>query len=556
MDQNLVGAVNPAQFAGASIQEQAIMLVYSPKIIPDQILRPNIYNFTQEVIEGFQQDKELVDRGVSPNFRNNDKLHSAILPSTDGLSVNTNALSQYWTFVVLLDVKESSFSNLAIAPKQRIIALGYFDQEPFYPGSLTSNPIPNPNAIMMFTNRMTIAAPTTTLSARGHNANVFVKTSYDTVGQHVNGHIATPMFAMTPADLRSACTLVPDPQDQDPFVIHPTHQSHQDIAVYLDGGALGNSNQISLMSHIHKSPRHQLAEIESAFNRAQNALEYDGGLSSILESSGETFDGLDTFDRTLPGRKQISGDNVLDPSQGCSVPTLLTDFLKTYENLVVQPIQIQRTSQWDVRPQTIASVETVMSSLLIPAVQSMANGLGLSTISFRYCSYNPEGMSLDGVWEIIAAHLVVNDNDTDDVKRVAGRFMRLFEETVTPILRAQYGEFEVLIYHDMLGQTLADLRYLDNASHGGFVEVPNQYSSFLSPNIGDKGAFTANATNIQYLYNTLEDIGIRTQAGAGMEDYQFEQGLVLPDNPIPMDSYRPVAAPEMAPMAGVGVVIN
>lgn len=504
---------------GANVSgNEAILIVYTPKLIPTQVVRPYQYAFTDKVIEGFVELDDKNKRGITTSFEECERLHGAILPDSVGIKVHNELLSNYWTFVLILTTNDSAFNSQIFGRKNKTIGTGYFIDEPFDINSLfTSNPIMNPNAIMKFTHATSLAIGVgNNLNAAGMvSGGGYINMDGDNVGQYIDQHSSEQMFAMTPGDLKQAMSH--SHNNIFPGQLAEEEVGNADLVCTPGAAALGQMHETTMIASTQKSPKHHLLEIGKAVTKGLDVLDDNNTILSALSDFDMTQSANSIISKNLEHRRGVTIQSATDPTNRCRTDVTMSQFAKAFPTATIQPIELNYTSQWDVKPQDIMTQATVMGSIIAPTIQSLAIGVGLSSVSFGYCSYNTSVLDTKGVWKIIEdPHIFQCGEDREAVKKAMVRFMGLMEHDLFPILKSIGGEFEMVIRYDMVGETLVDFRYLDTHSEsGGFLETPNRFSSFVTPNVGNIRTFTNNASNLQHLYSYVDSVQM---ANHGMDE--------------------------------------
>ena len=107
------------------------LFIFTPRHHNVSVIRPYVFNFTEDMADTFLQGNGTTDAMMRMNGFNNNSLCDAIMPSTNGIVLNTNVLDQYYSFVLIIDGAEPVRSMISFgAPKRRTVLTGYFYDEP------------------------------------------------------------------------------------------------------------------------------------------------------------------------------------------------------------------------------------------------------------------------------------------------------------------------------------------------------------------------------------------------------------------------------------------
>ena len=492
-------------------KDEVILLVYTPKMVPTQVIRPYQYSFTGDVIEGFAEVDYNREKGTPMSFKDCDKLHEALIPDANGIKVHNDLLSTRWTFTLILTLTESSYKKIVFGKRNKTIAVGYFTEEPFAPDTLYgTTPIINHNSVMVFTHSTTISLGiATNVGVGGVQENGgYINRDGDTFSNALSQYMTTDMYTMTPGDLRQSVSHT-KLNDFDGLGLGGEltidNSGKVSLNVTPQESALNTFTAPTMIKSTQKSPKHHLMDIGRALTKGISIVGDNDNIYSEIDL-GIDSDVEDIMNRELPYRNSITVESAIDPTNKGRTNITMMQFEKAFPNATIQPIQLNYTSEWEITPQDYVTQETVLGSIIAPTVQSLATGVGLSEIAFHYCSYNPSMLTSDGNWEILTDPFCIHaTQDPQHVKKTAMRFMQHMEQDLFPILKHLGGEFEMIVRYDMVGETLVDFRYLDNPHIKGFLEIPNRFSSIVSPNIGNLDMFTNNVNNLQNLYDYAKE---------------------------------------------------
>lgn len=509
-----------AQFAGGvGSGKRATLYVFTPSMIPQQILRPYKYDFNENLIDEIVSARETMQQSTAPNGLGlrSANINGAILPNPVGIPLDTATLSNQWTFVLIIDATPPSFDARRViqSPTSRIIATGFCSDEPV--NIMTGTP--NPHATLMFTkSNMTYVTPT--IGARGMSADL--RNGHDTdVVSELNAMMtpSTDLYLGTPQDVRSVSSTGPDGEVYGSYGELCLNNTKEGQAAHLLNGQL-------------KTPKIQLGQLVGALDSSITFAEArDTGFSSPLTPGkyGASVEEIAeaAFNENVMGSNEMLPMNGLDTSH----PMQMGNLMYIFPDLEIVPFQIPMTSPWDTTPQDAMTVRNSMSSMLSASLSNLVPSCGLAHIFFRYASYNQTGPMTfmsngKGMWEIINYGTLV-ECDPRQQESCITLFQEYFWMELVPILKLVHGDFDLMAYVDASGYILIDLNYKDdfNSEIGtGFYETSSRLGGFTNPMLADFGTLNHNATQLQSLVTNAigRKIGI-----AGAQKPLFESNPTM-----------------------------
>ena len=471
--------------------KKATLFVFSPSIMPTQVLRPYVYNFTPNLVDELVESKSSMQKAIAPNGLGllSQNMKTAILPDVNGIPIDTATMSNQWTFVLIIDAIPPNSNRTAImSPTSRVISTGFCSEEPVNPITKTLNP----NAVLMFTKTNT-SYITHGMGTTGVSTDVSNASDLDVVSE-LNGMVTpgTDLFIGTPQDIRSMISNSPDGM----------------TGVY---GELCLSNAKAdqdgrLISNTLKTPMIQLGNIATALDQAVDfsMARSDSIMSPLVDKLEDPVEiAKAMFDGNVRGSTELQPRNSLDVTKPMTIQQLMYIFNGALE---VYPFQINPSNPWDSTPQDIMSPRNQMSSMISASLSNLVPAMGIANITFRYASSVPNSfmsaINTKGVWEIYNAVMIVPTNPAKEEASLK-LFMEYFEMELTPIVRLVNGEFDLLCHVDMSGSVLLDLIYRDDPySHQlgqGFYDTSCRLGGFLNPMIGSLDTINHNATQLDSL---------------------------------------------------------
>lgn len=519
----------------ADTGKRATLYLFTPSIIPNQVLRPYQYNFNGNLVDQIISAKEKMTCAVAPNGLgiSSDLVNTAILPSTGGVPLNTTSLQTQWTFVLVADTSPTAaVRRSALSPTTRVIATGFCSEEPV---NIHTN-TPNPRAVLMFTKTNTTYV-TPQAGQFGVNMQITNASDLDVVSE-LNGQIANQdLFLATPQDIRS--TVFTGGVGTDGQIVGAYGE------LCLNNVKQGDSGK--LISGDLKTPKIQLGNIMQALDRS---VDYVSSISDgISNGIGPSVmpDNVDMaramFDQNVAGSRQLLPRSGLDTSK----PISMHDLIYIFPNLDIVPFEIPMASAWDATPQDSMTARNSMSSMLSASLSNLVPACGLANIMFRYSSYAQTGPltfnSNMGVWKIENYGMLV-ETPPQKQENAIKMFQNYFEMELVPILKCVRGDFDLLAYVDVMGYILIDLvfkdDYLTMNQHEGFYETSSRLGGFMNPMVADYNVLHHNAIQLDTL------VADTITKKLGPEQY-FKPIIQTPDTAVPFGTYTPTGTTPTAP---------
>ena len=509
---------------------RAVMYIFTPAKKITQVVRPYKYAFTDNVVNNMMDVHSNTNRISNLNLADDD-LKKAVIPSSQGIHVDLFNIENYYTYMLIIDTRVGNeLFGTSQNTSKRLIYAGYFLDEPFVPSTLhMSTPTMNPNARAIVTHGDCLQN-TVAFTEFGRQSPTDVIASNDMVHQHMGQNFNEQV---------GLCDYI---------AISKGH------GVDNSGHLIRNSNPIVLpeMSKNAESIPLDLRSPRSHINGIANAVA--NGIderrdyqvrSQIME---ETDDGknIDMFNNvssaivTRLQRPTISSalSRAFDPS----MPITMGELDRLLEGgLQVQPFSIPFNPQVDIKDPTSISAENVMGSMAAHTVTAYATNCGLSTVAFRYSSYlkSIDNPSLGvWVWEDAKPTIAVASDNNQAVSQFVRTFEMLMETGLFPLLKAHYGEFDLLCKFNLAGDMLISLKYMDmanNTHNDGFVIVHNALGGMISPSLGSYEDVAHNRNQITELLSRA----VGKTAGIFNNQQNFTHMQNQPDysNPSELDDH-------------------
>ena len=483
-------------FAWHDQMKNAVLYVFSPNMVPTQVLRPYQYNFTGNFIDALSQThdnlRKVVMQPEGTPLAND--INKAIMPNPNGIPLDTATINQQWSFVLIVDSQHPSMNARlqTASPIIRTITTGYCSEEPVNP--ITSTP--NPDAILMFT-KTSVTTISPRIGPAGMTTKEFCTNDVDLVDDRVRMMTNQTLFSGTPRDLVKGFGF--DRLNNDTLMM----PGEACLSNVKDGdGAKMISNQLS-------TPNIQLGDIVQAIGTGIEVAETtSNGTTSALtpDVMSDPLDiALDNFNLSVPGSDVTMMRGSLDTSH----PLHLRQLMIFYPNLQIFRVPVPPINSWDTSPADIQTKRNAMSSMLSASMSNLLAASGLASIAFRYDSYaGMTGFGMgdkNGIFHPINWSTIVQCDDNAQVNAV-NLFKLLFTRNLVPVVRTYGGEFILMCSIDIVGHILIDIIYRDDCSFNpgeGWYETSGKLGGFTNPMVADIGTFNTNAQQLAALAHNV-----------------------------------------------------
>lgn len=477
--------------------KKAQLFIYSPHAMPAQVLRSFMYQFDPNFVDYLSSPHLIsLEHAVSGDqAKAVPGAATAILPDAEGKVADTSNWSNFWTFTLILDLRQAQFNGI-ITPSCRKIATGYFYGSE--PGTYDAygNFVVNPNAIMVFTH-------VTSLNVRS-------QVRYGSIDG----------FAVYPNTADYAGEVIPALYSEDMFIGTPRDLVH--TAFRNDGSSLVNYDNLSL-THVRdgaatrtienelKSPKAQLGKIMQAID---TGLEHTQLATPVYDRMSTADEYMQPVDRALESiESNLPSSTMLDIITGLdtSRPSTISELNAMYPNLEVYPFIIRNanTFGWDVAAQTgvnasgmvgaVVSPKMQMSSLTASVVQAVCSALSIATVAFSYRWLDGDGVvaGKNEAFNLSMFSLMV-PRGPEVTKQLAERLKIYLDDQLFDIIHTVSGEFEMNVLCDMAGTVLVDLRLYNfpDAQDGAYFQTDAKLGGIINPMIGTLNTINNNAIQL------------------------------------------------------------
>ena len=512
---------------------QGMLLVFSPRYIPEQVLRPMSYNFSNEMIN------DLASRGdirsaLEPGYANTrESLLKAILPSSQGIALNTRTLESLWSFILTIDNNQSTrdMRHSLVMPSTRWIGCGYIDEEPVNPSTMSVNQ----DAVLFFTHGTVMSISETMDAFHGSRAVPMVNHNDDAIGcmlAQMPIDQSNDLYLMSPGDLVNN--------------VQPTGAGEQKELIGQFGSiAVANLQDGSaIVPSTMNTPKSQLLDIGYALSQS---LAIDDPNRPMSAHSGPSIDPYDKYRSSFASN--VTSSNGAVPTLGLNIsrPISMGELKRRYPAMKLEVSRSPATPQFEICPQSNISARNTLNSMIAATVGACAAACCIDDIIFRFSTMMRDCMTPGmGIWEI--SHLgTIIPADQAQMVSCANQFKLLMERDLFPIIKATAGDFDVTVRHCMSNQTLVDLNLANYSANEGLWETAGKLGGFISPVVGALGNVQHNSNQLHKLVDAfgMKHSGLAQQAESWGDEL-----------PIPTFSAFEEPAPTWGPAAGSQVIRN
>ena len=428
---------------------KSTLYLFSPKKIPDQVLRPYVYNFTDNIVTAMTESsdayrtaivdaREAYDSGDTSSLAGKDAW-AAIVPDSNGFKISMDEYNKLWRFVLVLRNKDDR-ALFRFFPRTTTVACGFVDRIPFN----TETRQPNNDAVLSATKVITFIKSTTG-DVRVCDRDIIRK---DDPGLESVSCLADPSH------------LFKD-DDNSTIVVNNALRIAQwqltDIAAYIENVIWSVKDQYEFGSRdFTTSPKEMaVSEVYENLSHMKNAPEMDMELFIKPISISDLL--------------KAHSDTIITPVQSCN-PTIGTD-------------------------QQVLSNENTLSSMLASTLPALTASSNLSSISFAYNSKTDEFM-VNG----FSNGIIPGDNGTTPTEW----FEETFRRCVAPVVRRMGGEFNVLCWCDIIGETMVQLKLASTTKEELYV-TSALLGGILNPMRADDKIRKHNAEQLDHFAKSIID---------------------------------------------------
>lgn len=497
-----------AQF-GEYSGPQATLYLFSPRVLPTQILRPYIYNFTPEFMNKVLNGPTTMQEAVAPNQYGKDPcVTQAILPDINGTLLNTSQLSSTWSFVLYIDdcPITGGIRYAAPSPSTRLIACGYVTGIDILQAEEPVNPVTqtiNDRAVLVFTHSTTALAACSIGNLGA--GNMFTVSHDNDIIPPIVGTMAAngeTLYLGTPGDIVSNTDMS--------IQSEPTTAFGSMVVQASDNSEDGYKS----VSGVLKSAKHQLNNIMHTMDSAMSYVGDDVHIrSSILpiDSSSDEIRFHTNVASNMPGSncqlpKTIIG---LDTTK----PITMRHLVSIFPNINIYPCKVPVVGEWGVSPQDTMTRKNQMCALVSATISSIMPGVGLSNINFRYNSWTKADKFMaapEGVWQFYEPIGTLVQMSSREKARVVDEFATILKNELFPILRTVNGEFDLMACCNLTGEILLDLHFLSDMRESqdpfaSFYETNGRIAGIINPMVANFNIISSNVGSLTGLSKEVVD---------------------------------------------------
>ena len=481
--------------------ERPILVLHSPQLIGQQVLRPIVYNFNDEVKNRVYDGSIKHGNGayfLSPRDGSEDVLRASMV-ATDGILLDTTPIEQNWTFMFIM--KGHNAAMQYVPGSNVTVAIGYVYSEN---GDVPVSPYGaiNDNAILVFTHCL-VGNSTADYGAAGGQVRLMAFGA-DATGCAISRTCGNPLYAATPKDmLQIGLGIGFDGSPSTPEVMAMKEQTY-----CLSNPTNGDLVGYKIGSNL-RSPQEHLYSLTRAI----------GSGTSVSRGTPITTTPELGMPASIPTQLGVFHDNVMDnicasnymPSLGFNFnePHTIGEIKMTFQ-AIVQVCQLTDHPQFDVTMQSMVHPRITGSAFITSSVSAYLVKHGILEISFVWKGYTPDPFGIG------------NPNDQDFVCLTIGTALESDELSRRKIIAefATYWRLYVVPMLTYLGngspcfctatistvnQTTVDLQFYDDPStmHDGWYTTSPNLAALFNPNVYDQKTFRSNAQQMALLTDVV-----------------------------------------------------
>lgn len=469
--------------------------------------RPLLYRVTEDfamqaagaVDQAFSQRSPVALR----NLLNSNSSHDIILPQANVENViNLTPMSERWRGVLILN--NPSPVGLAVPTSRltsnRVIIMGWFDQEPLNPLTMFTSPTINPNAHFIVSHK-TVVESMGTASPHGM--------SYNRINTRVDQQVVQPSVVASMSTDPNLCFC-------DPSSLYGARSTTPEGTIFRAPSEIANGllastagTPVSLAANLQNPQVNLFKTLNAVVNGYRDVMkesttgQYGGG-GYGAQLPGIAADSLsDAIATNLSGAPHPTA--ILGPNANEVLP--ITVLIQRYRPEIT-PIVPEQSSMYASADQMPATPVNVFSELLCSVVPSIMALGGLATLSFSFQSYH-EGMATslsDPNMTPIEIHhyeTMVPMPPDMAVMRVDSVIDDL-RKGVFSIIKSQHGDFYVDMQVNTAGMAQCQLSFMsDYATTTTPFEKPVCYDGLITNLLGTTKTCDHNSSQISHLMNAI-----------------------------------------------------
>ena len=473
-------------------QQSAVLYIFTPRSITKHYKRPLVCNFNHEFSENLYktlQSSVGMGKSHTPHIErllNMPSSLSAIVPSNDGNLVNTDMLSQNFTFMLMVnnDVPTYNGEMFSSHCNNKTIYTGFCIDEPINMTNHGQGHTPNEGAYIVITHKTVINA-TPQIDPRGSRNRIDTISDVDVLpGQTLATMSTEPMFVNRPGDIR-------DMTVQDGIDIVTTMTPEKSVC--------SEESHIPMTAKLNSPKEYNrlvVSGIASAFEAISDA-EYSGTLGAVDVPlfSTNSAPGLVGSDNMNSHIDTYLADNTNESFIGLDInrPINIGVLIRTYNPQIV-PIQVPGTEQFTPRPQEYKCPQNVFSSLISSAMPTFMANIGIAEFAFAHNSYHGQTKVLN-----VAPFAPIGEVELQSRIDV---LLRMIDNNIFSIIRNMVGEFDVTISASNIYDTHVELNLMDSSLAPGEIYQHHTFLGGIGNNLtAGSNIISHNSASLGHLYN-------------------------------------------------------
>ena len=495
--QQIIGDGGVGQTKGGN---HAVLFLFGHRNIPDQYRRTHLYRFNE--ISSFMNDvTDSIREGlnkpsmVAAPMPGKESAKHAIIPSASGDLMTTRALSDWWTFMLIIDhdglQQTSPFTTFGTLPSRTFYSGWVPDEAATVRGAQW---VVNPSASLSITHHTSISM-SKSMGRTGEIVIPHTDADVDFVQPHVMSQLQSngaALYAMRPSDVWAHIGAGSMPGEC--YCTEPTSidQSNTPLEIKSE---LGN-------------PTFHLQDIVSSISAGVQESLFD-------PSQGNVFTAPQTLANTVAfnmGQAKSSASTLLDldPNIYHTIGELIQKYGAALDIQVVIP---QVDAAYELDGAGAPTKRNVFASLIQTSVPSLAAQFGICDVIFRYNSYqSPEYSdatligpnSERGIFRVEKLGTLYAVSDAQKQHSWL-QFSKYLKRTIFSIIESEVGDFDVWVQCSLIGNTLVGLNIRSELPESGLLETNNLLGGVNTPLVGSKQFFDRNLNQAAALMTRTAD---------------------------------------------------
>lgn len=457
-----------------------ILIVYTPRVLPTQVVRPYIVDDSPMVKAVFSN--EVSNKLVSNKSGISTDLKLQLLPHNMGFRLNNDALASKFTFTLITNNSSPVIAGMNNPSSIKRVYCGYFTDQPFsdqYLNGFDVNPdlAINELAFMIVTDTVVRSAATTSNDKGKHVRNTTAINDSLFNAAIVNFTPNPDMFLMTNDALLTSDVYAMDNPD--------TGRTYSATVNHM-ASILGNPSSMTI-SNKFKNPTEQLKDLVNAAYSHQ-----------LYKDDNTVYTDTEAVGSHVHSRAGIAG--ISYGGLQVNEPIPVKDMVR-FVSPEIQVVKMTNTPGYAVKDQDLLSLDVQLSSLVTHTATAILSNEGVYSCVILYQSCQPTPISVinEPAWsvqDIIVDGVGLTDSD---LLIIQNRIMATIQSDICDVIKAIAGDFEMVISYTGGGDCMVDLTLMDFESNRGFTTTPNVFGSIVSPLMGTREHIEHNALRVNNL---------------------------------------------------------